>query len=109
MWVNGQCSLRTHGANCDLSDWYGVEDCFDDNLFTTAAMATGESSTVLRADLVRSRELTLAVDNVFSSPKSWCLMVENESPGKLSSKNTARSLLLIFSSGSVAVACASWV
>lgn len=109
MWVNGKCSLRTHGADGDLSERYGVEDCFDDDLFTTAAMETGELSTVLRADLVRSRELTLAVDKVLYSPKSWSLMVENESPGKLSSKKTARSLSLIFSSGSVAVACASWV
>ena len=68
--MKGQCSLRTQGAEGDLSDRYGAEDCFDGGLLAMAAIATGDSSTVLKADLVRSRELTLEVVRVLSSPKS---------------------------------------
>lgn len=76
-------------------------------MFAIADIAIGDSSTELRADLVRSLDLTFAVERVFSSPKSWSLMVEKALPGKLSGRNTAHSLSLIFKSGSVAVACAS--
>lgn len=109
VWVNAHCSFRTQGAEGNLSDLYGVDEGFDKDLFAMAAIATGDMSTVLSADLVRRREFTLAVDNVFNSPKSWSRMALNEFPGKRSSRKTARSLLLIFKSGSVAVACASWV
>lgn len=80
---------------------------FDEVLLATVTMVMGDLSTELKADFVRNLEFTLAVDKVLSSPKSWSRIVEKYSPGKLSSKNTARSLLLILRSGSEVVAWAS--
>lgn len=104
-----QCYLRWHGARGDLSvlGFTGCNVLWED--CTDAAIAMTESSTLLRSKFFHNLNTTLVVVKLLRSPNIWSCMVTNWSPGKLSSRRTARRLSLILRSGSLAVTSASWV